>query len=492
MGHLLPFIGSTVARRVVNGGAVLVVPLHRRHLVRRVRTGRLGHLQEGGTNGEPAWSAFVPVYNYIVLLRIVGRPKTWAWFLLLLGPLPSRSGFLGSIAFLVINIIVFNDLSKSFGHGDGIHRRAGAPVGDLLVHPVARARAVPGTGRPRGSGRHLRRRDGNQIRRLAVTCPSPAIRQQPGYPAPGRLSAPQPGYPPPPPQPGLPAPTGWLSTAHPGTARQPGYLRPAGPPRPPPTSPPAPPPQSPRPTMTRRLRGRCPRSSSARRRSGPGVRPTSCPMPAWTSPPAGRAAPSPASPGWRGPADRAATRVEFDGHPGPGPRDGLNRSMFSVWSARGMHRVVEVDRGVGQGEPAVGPLGAALHRQSGRLIRAHGVLLSLVGSLASVTSGDGSGLQVAAEELPDPLPAVVGRLGPVTGPVDGEEGVAGVLVGVELELLACFFSVCSSRRPPRGTGTGPRRRTVPSRGHDRSLARWTMGSTLSGNSSGGVPTTKAP
>ncbi len=83
--------------------------------------GGWGTYKKAGQNGDPAWAAFVPVYNWIVLLRIVGRPKTWAWFLLLLIPsffLPAL-GFITSLAFFVVYVIVANDLSKSFGHGPG-------------------------------------------------------------------------------------------------------------------------------------------------------------------------------------------------------------------------------------------------------------------------------------------------------------------------------------------------------------------------------------
>ena len=77
-----------------------------------------GTYQKASPQGEPAWSAFVPIYQFIVLLRIAGRPKTWAWFLLfyILGIfLP----VIGLIPLLVVSIIVLNDVSKSFGHGGG-------------------------------------------------------------------------------------------------------------------------------------------------------------------------------------------------------------------------------------------------------------------------------------------------------------------------------------------------------------------------------------
>src|ERR1700735_2965200 len=44
--------------------------------------------------------------------------------------------------------------------------------------------------------------------------------------------------------------------------------------------------------------------------------------------------------------------------------------------------------------------------------------------------------QGATVEVPDPLPAIVGRLHPVRGPVHGEERVPRALVAVEFVLLA--------------------------------------------------------
>ncbi len=57
--------------------------------------------------GKPGWAAIIPFYNIIVLLEIVGRP--WWWLLLLFVPLLN----------LVIAIIVYIDLAKSFGKGVG-------------------------------------------------------------------------------------------------------------------------------------------------------------------------------------------------------------------------------------------------------------------------------------------------------------------------------------------------------------------------------------
>lgn len=57
--------------------------------------------------GQPGWPSLIPVYNTFILLKVVGRS---GWWLLL---------FLIPFVNLVILIIVYHDLSKSFGHGVG-------------------------------------------------------------------------------------------------------------------------------------------------------------------------------------------------------------------------------------------------------------------------------------------------------------------------------------------------------------------------------------
>src|SRR6267154_2351217 len=57
--------------------------------------------------GKPGWAAIIPIYNFIVLLEIVGKP-IW-WILLLLIPLVN----------IIISIIVTHRLSLSFGQGVG-------------------------------------------------------------------------------------------------------------------------------------------------------------------------------------------------------------------------------------------------------------------------------------------------------------------------------------------------------------------------------------
>jgi hypothetical protein len=57
--------------------------------------------------GQPGWAAIIPIYNNLVLLRIIGRP--WWWLLLLIVPFVN----------IVIYIIIMLDLAKSFGRGVG-------------------------------------------------------------------------------------------------------------------------------------------------------------------------------------------------------------------------------------------------------------------------------------------------------------------------------------------------------------------------------------
>jgi ABC-type transport system involved in cytochrome c biogenesis permease component len=55
--------------------------------------------------GQPGWAAIIPIYNWVVWCKIVGR-SAW-WVLLLL------------ICFPIIYIILCIDLAKSFGKGVG-------------------------------------------------------------------------------------------------------------------------------------------------------------------------------------------------------------------------------------------------------------------------------------------------------------------------------------------------------------------------------------
>ncbi len=67
--------------------------------------------------GRPGWSALIPFYNLLVLLRVVGR--RW-WLILLIIPLVN----------IIPSIIVFYDLSKSFG------RSGWFTVGLFFINPI--------------------------------------------------------------------------------------------------------------------------------------------------------------------------------------------------------------------------------------------------------------------------------------------------------------------------------------------------------------------
>jgi hypothetical protein len=57
--------------------------------------------------GEAGWKSIIPIYNIIVILKIVGRE--WWWVLLMLIPIVN----------IFVWIIVSLDLAKSFGRGTG-------------------------------------------------------------------------------------------------------------------------------------------------------------------------------------------------------------------------------------------------------------------------------------------------------------------------------------------------------------------------------------
>ena len=237
MGHLLAttyYTNNTTSAAGAVGFIVFAIAIY---IISSL--GAFGTYKKAGSNGEPAWAAFVPIYNFIVLLRIVGRPKNWGWFLLLLavGWVPIL-GFLADIAFFVIYVIVVNDLSKSFGHGPGF------TVGlAFFIFPIViiifwyilwlgQSRYLGPAG-PDG----LRMAGGGGYPPPGAGYPpaQPGYPpSQPGYPpAPGTGYPPAPGYPPPA-QPGYPPP------GQPGQAPPPPV--PSAPPPPPPGQAPPPPP----------------------------------------------------------------------------------------------------------------------------------------------------------------------------------------------------------------------------------------------------------
>ncbi len=208
--------------------------------------------------GEPFWAGFVPIYNVLLLLKIVGR--SWPYIFIALIP------YVGG---LVLWIIISIDLAKSFGKSGGYAALIVffAPIMLLIL----------------GYGSSTYRGPANQ---LAGGYGAPGYSPEPGYPqVPGYGQPQQPGYGQPqqpgygqPPQPGYPpAPPAYPPAQpqqypqQPPQPQQPGYPPPAPtyppqqpqqqqpqqqPPQPqPPASPPAPPqqeqpPQAPPPPIT--------------------------------------------------------------------------------------------------------------------------------------------------------------------------------------------------------------------------------------------------
>lgn len=57
--------------------------------------------------GKPGWAAIIPIYNWIILLEIIGRPQWWVLLLFIPG------------VNIVMLIIMMIDLARSFGRGGG-------------------------------------------------------------------------------------------------------------------------------------------------------------------------------------------------------------------------------------------------------------------------------------------------------------------------------------------------------------------------------------
>jgi hypothetical protein len=68
--------------------------------------------------GEPGWAAIIPIYNLLVMLKIVGRP-VW-WVVMLLIPFVN----------IIFAFILVFDLAKAFGKG------AGFALGMIFLGPI--------------------------------------------------------------------------------------------------------------------------------------------------------------------------------------------------------------------------------------------------------------------------------------------------------------------------------------------------------------------
>ncbi|HYU35551.1 MAG TPA: DUF5684 domain-containing protein [Thermoanaerobaculia bacterium] len=72
--------------------------------------------------GEPGWAAIIPIYNFIVLLKIAGRPA-W-WVLLMLIPVVN----------LIILFMISIEIARRFGKGTGFG--IGLALLGFIFYPV--------------------------------------------------------------------------------------------------------------------------------------------------------------------------------------------------------------------------------------------------------------------------------------------------------------------------------------------------------------------
>jgi hypothetical protein len=75
--------------------------------------------------GQPGWAILIPIFNFLVILRVAEKPWWWV-FAILLAIIP----IVGPILFLVVWILICNAISKNFGQG------AGFTVGLVLLSVV--------------------------------------------------------------------------------------------------------------------------------------------------------------------------------------------------------------------------------------------------------------------------------------------------------------------------------------------------------------------
>ena len=75
--------------------------------------------------GQPGWAVLIPVYNFIVLLRVAGL--AWYW---VFTPLIILIPILGAIAYLVWVVWVHHRISTRFGQGVGF------TIGLTLLGPI--------------------------------------------------------------------------------------------------------------------------------------------------------------------------------------------------------------------------------------------------------------------------------------------------------------------------------------------------------------------
>lgn len=73
--------------------------------------------------GKPGWAAIVPIYNYVIMLEIAGKPIWWLAIILLV-----------PIVNIVFAIMMVNALAKSFGKDAGF--TAGLILLPIVFWPI--------------------------------------------------------------------------------------------------------------------------------------------------------------------------------------------------------------------------------------------------------------------------------------------------------------------------------------------------------------------
>ena len=151
--------------------------------------------------GQPGWAGFVPFYNFIILLKVAGRPTTWGWFLLML-----IVPYVGSLAFFIVYIIVANDVSKSFGHGTAFTVGLVIPYVSAVFYYILWL----GPSQYRGPAALAGGMGGGYPSQPGYPPSQPGYPPQGSYPPPTQAPPPppMPGYPPPPPGSAPPPPPG--------------------------------------------------------------------------------------------------------------------------------------------------------------------------------------------------------------------------------------------------------------------------------------------
>ena len=84
--------------------------------------------------GQPGWAAIIPIYNVIVLLKIIGKP--WWWIL----------GFLIPIVNFIVMILMAVGLAKVFGKGTGF--AIGLILLGVIFYPILACGDAPYTAPP--------------------------------------------------------------------------------------------------------------------------------------------------------------------------------------------------------------------------------------------------------------------------------------------------------------------------------------------------------